>query len=163
MTRDQFLTCQVNGLRKLTRLWSSRCVRWKRTFLWKLLTIKHYWQNEIRRGRKKWAATLVNIRTCGMPAGPLIFRSTYRKLWDRSRTEFLCLFPNFSSLNLRETILEVLLLVDSHPKRTIRIKKVETRDRLSSKLLNIMMLLMKIMHLQCSNIFQARIKYKSVS
>lgn len=36
--------------------------------------------------------------------------------------------PNFSSLNLKKTNLDSLPLIDTHSKRTLLIKMVETRD-----------------------------------
>ncbi|TEA36190.1 hypothetical protein DBR06_SOUSAS7510031, partial [Sousa chinensis] len=69
----------------------------------------------------------------------LIFRSSpKRKLLEGKENRVSLPLPNFSSLKLRETILDSLLLVDSHSKWTILIKKVKTRDRFSTKLHSIM-------------------------
>lgn len=118
-------------------------------------------------GREKWTAIFVNIRILRMLARPLnlsyfIFRAlnfyicTYKKLLGGGEQDSLA-SSKISSLHLKETSPDSLLLVDSHSKRTLLIKKVETRERLSSTLLNIMMILIKITHTQCSNMFPARI------
>uniref|UniRef100_A0A5F9DS35 Vimentin n=1 Tax=Oryctolagus cuniculus TaxID=9986 RepID=A0A5F9DS35_RABIT len=54
--------------------------------------------------------------------------ATYRKLLEGEESRISLPLPNFSSLNLRETNLESLPLVDTHSKRTLLIKTVETRD-----------------------------------
>ncbi|EPY78428.1 hypothetical protein CB1_001068002 [Camelus ferus] len=54
--------------------------------------------------------------------------ATYRKLLEGEESRISLLLPKFSSLNLRETNLDSLPLVDTHPKRTLLIKTVETRD-----------------------------------
>uniref|UniRef100_H0UVC5 Vimentin n=1 Tax=Cavia porcellus TaxID=10141 RepID=H0UVC5_CAVPO len=54
--------------------------------------------------------------------------ATYRKLLEGEESRISMPLPNFSSLNLRETNLESLPLVDTHSKRTLLIKTVETRD-----------------------------------
>ena len=54
--------------------------------------------------------------------------ATYRKLLEGEESRISLPLPNFSSLNLRETNLDSLPLVDTHSKRTLLIKKVETRD-----------------------------------
>ncbi|XP_017385264.1 vimentin [Cebus imitator] len=53
---------------------------------------------------------------------------TYRKLLEGEESRISLPLPNFSSLNLRETNLDSLPLVDTHSKRTLLIKTVETRD-----------------------------------
>ncbi|KAL1764668.1 vimentin [Sigmodon hispidus] len=54
--------------------------------------------------------------------------ATYRKLLEGEESRISLPLPNFASLNLRETNLESLPLVDTHSKRTLLIKTVETRD-----------------------------------
>ncbi|KAK2082206.1 hypothetical protein P7K49_039431 [Saguinus oedipus] len=54
--------------------------------------------------------------------------ATYRKLLEGEESRISLPLPNFSSLNLRETNLDSLPLVDTHSKRTLLIKTVETRD-----------------------------------
>uniref|UniRef100_A0A8C0LL86 Vimentin n=1 Tax=Canis lupus dingo TaxID=286419 RepID=A0A8C0LL86_CANLU len=54
--------------------------------------------------------------------------ATYRKLLEGEESRIALPLPNFSSLYLRETILDSLPLVDTHSKRTLLIKTVETRD-----------------------------------
>ncbi|XP_045850732.1 vimentin-like [Meles meles] len=54
--------------------------------------------------------------------------ATYRKLLEGEESRIALPLPNFSSLNLRETNLDSLPLVDTHSKRTLLIKTVETRD-----------------------------------
>nr|XP_040133011.1 vimentin [Ictidomys tridecemlineatus] len=54
--------------------------------------------------------------------------ATYRKLLEGEESRISLPIPNFSSLNLRETNLDSLPLVDTHSKRTLLIKTVETRD-----------------------------------
>ncbi|XP_032128953.1 vimentin-like, partial [Sapajus apella] len=53
---------------------------------------------------------------------------TYRELLEGEESRISLPLPNFSSLNLRETNLDSLPLVDTHSKRTLLIKMVETRD-----------------------------------
>lgn len=100
----QFFTCKANGLKKkkkTARLWHSRCVKSKRSLLWKLASGRM----RFRAGREKWTAVFVNISILRMLAGPLnlsyfIFRAlnfyigTYRKLLGGG--EF-CLFQIFFS------------------------------------------------------------------
>ncbi|XP_045859625.1 vimentin-like [Meles meles] len=54
--------------------------------------------------------------------------ATYRKLLEGEESRIALPLPNFSSLNLRETNLDSLPLVDTHSKRALLIKTVETRD-----------------------------------
>ncbi|XP_004605401.1 vimentin [Sorex araneus] len=54
--------------------------------------------------------------------------ATYRKLLEGEESRIALPLPSFASLNLRETNLESLPLVDTHSKRTLLIKTVETRD-----------------------------------
>ncbi|XP_012870055.1 PREDICTED: vimentin [Dipodomys ordii] len=54
--------------------------------------------------------------------------ATYRKLLEGEESRISLPLPNFASLNLRETNLDSLPLVDTHSKRTLLIKTVETRD-----------------------------------
>ncbi|XP_038598562.1 vimentin-like [Tachyglossus aculeatus] len=54
--------------------------------------------------------------------------ATYRKLLEGEESRIAPLVPSFSSLNLRETNIDSHPLVDTHPKRTLLIKTVETRD-----------------------------------
>ncbi|XP_077158960.1 vimentin [Paroedura picta] len=54
--------------------------------------------------------------------------ATYRKLLEGEESRICMPLPTFSSLNLRETNLESVPIVDSHSKRTLLIKTVETRD-----------------------------------
>ncbi|KAM8980424.1 vimentin [Sarcophilus harrisii] len=54
--------------------------------------------------------------------------ATYRKLLEGEESRIALPLPNFSSLNLRETNLESHPMVDTHSKRTLLIKTVETRD-----------------------------------
>ncbi|XP_077892580.1 LOW QUALITY PROTEIN: vimentin-like, partial [Ictidomys tridecemlineatus] len=54
--------------------------------------------------------------------------ATYRKMLEGEESRISLPLPNFFSLNLRETNLDSLPLVDTHSKRTLLIKSVETRD-----------------------------------
>uniref|UniRef100_G1PTV1 Vimentin n=1 Tax=Myotis lucifugus TaxID=59463 RepID=G1PTV1_MYOLU len=54
--------------------------------------------------------------------------ATYRKLLEGEESSISLPLPTFASLNLRETNLDSLPLVDTHSKRTLLIKTVETRD-----------------------------------
>lgn len=52
----------------------------------------------------------------------------YKKLLEGEESRIALPLPNFSSLNLRETNLDSLFLVDTLSKRTLLIMMVETRD-----------------------------------
>ncbi|XP_038597744.1 vimentin-like [Tachyglossus aculeatus] len=54
--------------------------------------------------------------------------ATYRKLLEGEESRITLPVPSFSSLNLRETNIDSHPLVDTHPKRTLLLKTVETRD-----------------------------------
>uniref|UniRef100_A0A8C3M775 Vimentin n=1 Tax=Chrysolophus pictus TaxID=9089 RepID=A0A8C3M775_CHRPC len=54
--------------------------------------------------------------------------ATYRKLLEGEESRINMPIPTFASLNLRETNIESQPMVDTHSKRTLLIKTVETRD-----------------------------------
>ncbi|NXP47011.1 VIME protein, partial [Heliornis fulica] len=54
--------------------------------------------------------------------------ATYRKLLEGEESRINMPIPTFASLNLRETNIESQPIVDTHSKRTLLIKTVETRD-----------------------------------
>lgn len=54
--------------------------------------------------------------------------ANYKKLVEGEESRIALSLPNFSSLNLRETDLDSLFLVDTLSKRTLLIMMVETRD-----------------------------------
>ncbi|CAN8184987.1 VIME protein, partial [Tichodroma muraria] len=54
--------------------------------------------------------------------------ATYRKLLEGEESRINMPIPTFAALNLRETNIESQPMVDTHSKRTLLIKTVETRD-----------------------------------
>ena len=70
-------TSHLSHLSCRTSLWNARCVKWKRTSLWKLLTTKTLLaacRMRFRTWRKRWPVTCVNTKTCWMSR----WRSTSR-------------------------------------------------------------------------------------